>query len=249
MQYIITLLLIIIMRKKQNHHLFYSSAIWKHLNPEWDVSKASVFIHCWFISVWINIAVPFPLYCYDGITEFSKNPTNLSNLIQFHCSMISQVLLMFNFPNHTTETHHRALQQIISMNKGCNTALLLSTPDSIAWYLSKLRALRNILTNLLRMGINRTISTTASRCQGFDPCEEQALSVSFQGLARMEAVISQVNFHVPFCHFTANLAIDSVIFEMYSQKNMCFSSNSTPWLYWQQTTWKHRTVLRVTAEQ
>lgn len=137
---------------------------------------------------------------------------------------------MFNFPNHTTETHHRALQQFISMNKGCNTALLLSAPDSIAWYLSKLRASRNILTNLLRMGINGTISTIASRCQGFDPCEEQALSVSFQGLARMEAVISQVNFHVPFCHFTANLAIDSVIFEMYSQKNMCFPSNSTPWL-------------------
>lgn len=172
MQYIITtLLLTIIMGKKQNHHLFNSSAIWKHLNPDMDVSKTSVFIHCWFISVWINSAAPFRLYCYVGVTEFSKNPINLSNLIQSHCSMFSQVLLMFNFPNHTTETHHRALQQFISMSKGCKAALLLSISDSIAWYLSKLRALRNILTNLLRVGINKTLSTTASRCQGFVPWE------------------------------------------------------------------------------
>lgn len=141
---------------------------------------------------------------------------------------------MFNFANHTTKTHHHALQQFISMNKGCKTALLLGTPDSIAWYLSKLRALRNTLTNLLRVGINKTISTTSSRCQGFVPCEELTLLVSFQELARMEAVISQVNFHVPFCHFMVNLTIDSVTFKRYSQKSMCFSSSSTPWPYWQQ---------------
>lgn len=250
MQYITTIVLLtIIMGRKQNHDLFYSSAIWRPLNPDRDVSKMSAFTHCWFISVWINSTAPFPLHCYVGITEFSKNPINLSNLIQFHCGMFSQVLLMFNFPNHTTETHHHALQQFISMNKGCKTALLLSTSDSIAWYLSKLRALRNTLTNLMGVGINKTISTTASRRQGFVPCEQLTLWVSFQELARIEAVISQVNFYVSFYYFTVNLAIDSVTFRRYSHKNMCFSFNSTPWPYWQQTTQKHRTVLRVTAEQ
>lgn len=165
-----TLLLTIIGGKK--NHLFSSSPIWKYLNLDRDVSKMWVFTHCWFISVWINSAAPFPLYCYVGLTEFSKNPTNMNNLIQFHCSMFfSQVLLMFNFPNHTTETHYHALQQFISINKGCKTAMLLSISDSIARYLSKLRALRNTLTNLLRVGINKTISITASRCQGFVPCE------------------------------------------------------------------------------
>jgi len=68
--------------------------------------------------------------------------------------MFSLVLLMFNFLNHTTETYHHALQQFISMNKGCKTAPL-STSDFTAWYLSKLRALWNTLTNLLRVGINK----------------------------------------------------------------------------------------------
>lgn len=153
----------------------------------------------------------------------------MNNLIQFHCSMFfSQVLLMFNFPNHTTETHYHALQQFISINKGCKTAMLLSISDAIARYLSKLRALRNTLTNLLRVGINKTISITASRCQGFVPCEQLTLWVSFQELARMEAVISEVNFHVPFGHFTVHLTIDSVTFRRNSQKNICFPLNSTP---------------------